>query len=85
MSDYMVRKCKQLVREKGVLSSPDPKPGHSLPSETVQIITDFYQSGDISRTMPGKKGFVSCEARGCTRAYSEKVSLEQSEGGVSCF
>ena len=36
VSEYMARKCKQLVREKGVLSSPDPKPGHSLPSATLK-------------------------------------------------
>ena len=58
VSDYMARKCKQLVLEKGILSSPDPKPGPSLPSETVEIVTNFYQSDEISRTMPGKILFL---------------------------
>ena len=31
VSDFMARKAKQLVEEKGVLSTPDPKPGHTLP------------------------------------------------------
>ena len=72
MSDYIARKCKQLVREKGVFSSPDPKPGHSLPSETVEIVTDFYQSDEVSRTMPGKKDFVSVEQEG-TRVHIQKT------------
>ena len=31
VSDFMARKAKQLVREKGVMSTPNPIPGHSLP------------------------------------------------------
>ena len=64
VTDYMARKSKQLVREKGVLSSLDPKPGHSLPSETVELVTDFYQSDEISRMMPGRKDFVSVRQEG---------------------
>ena len=71
VSDYMARKCKQLVREKGVFSSPNPKPGHSLPSETVEIVTDFYQSDEVSRTMPGKKDFISVKQEG-TRVHVQK-------------
>ena len=43
VSDYMARKSKQLVREKGILSTPDPKPGPCLPTNTVQLVTDFFQ------------------------------------------
>ena len=71
VSDYMARKCKQLVLEKGILSSPDPKPGPSLPSETVEIVTNFYQSDEISRTMPGKKDFISVKQEG-TRVHIQK-------------
>ena len=68
----MARKCKQLVREKVVLSSPVPKPGPSLPSETVEIVTDFYQSDEVvSRTMSGKKDFVSVKQEG-TRVHIQK-------------
>ena len=58
-SDYMARKSKQLVRDKGILSTPNPKPGYSLPRHSVNLIKDFYESDDISRAMPGKKDFVS--------------------------
>ena len=29
-SNFMARRAKQLVKEKGVLSSPNPKPGHCI-------------------------------------------------------
>ena len=38
MSNYMARKSKELVREKGVLSTPDPKFGPSLPSTTIDCV-----------------------------------------------
>ena len=55
----MARKSKKLVQEKGVVSLPSPKPGPSLPPETVELVHAFYESDVISRVMPGKKDFVS--------------------------
>ena len=73
----MARKCKQLVQEKGVLSSLDPKLGPSLPSETVEIVTNFYE---ISRIMPGRKDFISVRQEGIrVHTYAEKIDLEQPE------
>lgn len=64
VSDYMARKCKQLVRDKGVLSSPDPKPGQALSLDIIKTVTDFYESDEVSRMMPGKKDFVSTKQQG---------------------
>ena len=36
VSDFMARKVKQLVREKGVLSTPNPIHGHSLPKKNCR-------------------------------------------------
>ena len=58
-SNFMARKAKQLVKEKGVLSSPDPRPGHSIPRETSDLVIAFYEDDSFSRLMPGKKDFVS--------------------------
>jgi len=55
----MARKAKQLVKEKGILSTPDPKHGHTLSQTTVDLVCTFYESEDISRMMPGKKDYVS--------------------------
>ena len=57
----MARKVKDLVREKGILGTPSPKPGHPLASEVVDLVSGFYCSDDVSRMMPGKKDFVSVE------------------------
>ena len=58
-SDYMVRKARELVKQKGILSTPNLKPGHSLAAETCESVCRFYESDEISRLMPGKKDFVS--------------------------
>ena len=42
---HIIPHCKQrkhLVKEKGNMSDPDPKPGKSLSSETIQFVEAFY-------------------------------------------
>ena len=63
MSNYIPRKSKELVKEKGVLSLHGPKPGPSLPQETVDNVHAFYESDKISRVMPGKKDVVSVKKK----------------------
>ena len=58
-SNYMVHKAKELVKEKGILSTPNPKPGHDLPAETIDLVQSFYECDEVSRMMPGYKDFVS--------------------------
>ena len=58
-SDYMVRGAKELVRQKGILSTPDSYHGHPLSSETCELVCSFYENDDISRMMPGTKDFIS--------------------------
>ena len=55
---YMDRP-KKLVLEKGILSSPNPKPGKALPDRTQQLVLDVYLSNEISRMLPGRKDSVS--------------------------
>lgn len=59
VTNYMARKSKKLVEEKGILSTPDPKHGKPLPQETAVLVKEFYCSDEISRLMPGKKDYVS--------------------------
>ena len=49
----MVRKAKKLVKEKWILVIPDPRVRPSL-QVTVDQVTTFYKSEEISQTMPGK-------------------------------
>ena len=58
-SNFIARKAKQLVREKGILSTPNPKPGRSLPQTSIDIVIHFYESDENSRMMPGKKDCIS--------------------------
>lgn len=52
-SNFMARRAKQLVKERGVLSSPDPRPGRTIPQETSDLIVGFYENDGCSRLMPG--------------------------------
>jgi len=58
-TDYMARQAKKLVSLKGVLSSPDPKPGRPLDIETTLLVKEFYNDDEVSRIMPGKSDVVS--------------------------
>ena len=70
-STYMVRKAKELVKQKGVLSTPNPKPGHALAVETTALVQSFYESDEVSRMMPGKKDYVS------VRQAEERVHVQK--------
>lgn len=54
----MVRKVKELVKDKGILSSSNVKHEKFLGKMTVELVKNFYYSDDISRSMPGKRDFV---------------------------
>jgi len=72
-SNWMARKAKQLVKEKGVMSTPNPKPGRSLPESTVDLVTSFYENDENSRLMPGKKRLHFSESRGEACQCSEEA------------
>lgn len=59
VGNYIARKAKKLAEEKGILSTPDSKPGKSLSQETTRLVKVFYNNDDTSRQMPGKKDCVS--------------------------
>jgi len=56
---HMARKAKELVREYGVLSSPNPKPRRTISKEALNKVEEFFNSDEVSRSMPGKKDFVT--------------------------
>ena len=58
-TNYMARKAKKLVKEKGIMSTPNPKPGHSIEQSKIDTVIGFYESDNCSRMMPGMKDFVS--------------------------
>lgn len=73
VSNYMARKAKELVREKGVMCSPDPKPGSkTLAENVVELVQNFYNSDEVSRQLPGKKDYVSVKNGDNKRTHVQK-------------
>ena len=73
--NYMARQAKKLVQEKGILSSPNPKPGKTLSPIIEEQVVDVYHSDDISRVMPGRKDCVSVMTAGGKREQRQKRLL----------
>ena len=46
MSNFMARTAKKLVREEGILSTPNPKLSHSITQTKVDLVVSFYESDD---------------------------------------
>ena len=59
VTKYMITESKKLLQEKGILASPEPKKGRSLPKDIVELVENFYCDDEYSRQMPGKKDYVS--------------------------
>ena len=47
-SNYIVRKAKELVKQKEILSTPNPGHGHALAVETTDLVQHFYESDEVS-------------------------------------
>lgn len=48
------------MKEKGVFSTPNPKPGKTLGVWGIaESVKDFYNSDEVSRMMPGKRYYVT--------------------------
>ena len=61
---YQAKQAKVIQAKKGILSTPNPKPGRRISEETLLKVKQFYMSDDVSRQMPGKKDFVSINVDG---------------------
>ena len=58
-TNYLVKKSRAVFDEKGVLGMPDKYHGHGLSDEVKEIVREFYQRDEYSRTMPGRKDSIS--------------------------
>ena len=75
VSFHMALKAKNLVKEFGILSTPDSKPRHKILEETIQLVKDFYVTDEISRQMPGKKDTKSVRLDDGKREQRQKRML----------
>ena len=65
VSQHMVKRARQLKKEKGILANPSPKTGgRAIPEAVKQRVHEFYQSSEFSRVCPGKKEYVSVYING---------------------
>jgi len=74
-TNYMVRNAKQLVEEKGILSTPNQKAGRTLSTSIVDDVRTFYTSEMISRMMPGMKDYVSVNIGGQRQHKQKRLVL----------
>ena len=59
VSEYSIRVARKLKEEKGILASPNPRHGKSLPEDIRTLVINFFEDDEFSRLMPGKKDYVS--------------------------
>ena len=71
VTDFMARAAKKLAKDKGVLSTPNPKPGRSVAETIVEHVKQFYESDGISCQMAGKRDCVAMTVNG------EKVLVQK--------
>ena len=71
VSEHTAKRAQAIQKEKGLLSSPNPKLGKRLSEETIEKTSKFYEEDIISRQMAGKKDCVSVSVDG------EKVKVQK--------
>lgn len=74
-SNYMVRKAKALVKEFGVLATPNPRLGKRLGSDVTAKVHELYHSQEVSREMPGLKDYVSIKRADGIREQKQKCLM----------
>eukprot|EP00795_Rhopilema_esculentum_P017105 gene17105-8622_t len=86
VSEYMVRTTRKLVMEKGILSLPDPKKGHSLPKTTLNLVHKFYHDEEFTRDMPdGSRTSIGKNANAVTALANDHSGFSVSfKGGQRC-
>lgn len=72
---HMAVKSKQLAKEHGVLTVPNPKPGNRLSTQTVETVEKFYLSESVSRVMPGMKDCLSINVGGKRQLLQKRLVL----------
>ena len=59
VSEYLIRKARELKRKQGINALPEQKTGKVLPEDTLAQVRSFFEDDEYSRLLPGKKDVVS--------------------------
>ena len=74
-SHRLVSQAKEFLITKGVLSTPNPKKGKSLPVQMKDMAKEFYYSDTVSHVMPGNKDFLSVMENGERKPTQKRLVL----------
>ena len=69
------KRAKECQQEKGLLSTPDQNLENTVPSDTLQIVKEFYQSDKVSRQMAGMRDCVTMKVNGKKEKVQKKMLL----------
>ena len=75
VTEHKAKRAKQIQKENGIFSTPNPKPGRRLPEATIVKVQEFYESDEVSRQMPGRKDSVSMLVNGVKKHVQKRLIL----------
>lgn len=75
VTEYLVRRSRELKKESGILAEPHAKVGKALSSKIEELVLNFYQNDEYSRMCPGQKDFVSVKKADGSREQKQKRLL----------
>ncbi|XP_044594836.1 uncharacterized protein LOC123272201 [Cotesia glomerata] len=85
-SKHWSRVAKNLVEEKGILSTPESKLGKTITNEVKLKVENFYNDDEYSAPMPGIKDFVSIRSDDGNRIHVQKrLILSNLKELYQCF
>lgn len=81
----LARKAVNLHVSNGIGSSPNSRPGKTLPNETVTLVRNFYYDDEVSRQLLGKKYCKSVKLNGTKKLIQKRIILGNLKEVYSCF
>lgn len=75
ISNFMARRVKLLVEEKGVFSTPEIKPRNIILPDVVNTVKTFFETDEVSRCLPGIKDYISVKENGWKVKKTKRLLL----------
>ena len=75
VTERTARRAQSIQQEKGLLSTPNPKPGKRISEEVSLKAAHFYEDDKVSRQMAGKKDSVSVKIDGKKKHVQKRQIL----------
>ncbi|KAG1648959.1 Cytochrome P450 9e2 [Nymphon striatum] len=75
VSEYLIRKSRQLKKDKGILALPSKTTGKEVSKETIDLVKSHYLDDEYTRQMPGKKDYYKERNPNTKIGFSKFCSL----------